>query len=82
MAKVKGPLLSESASGSIGPRLTFSKRASGSQVRYQKAQTDYENAARKVIRDNYRAALVLWNSMPCAERAYWDEIERTGYADV
>lgn len=82
MAKLKGPLLSLSASGSVGPRLTFSKRKSGSQARFQRAQKDYENAARKTQRDSYRLGIELWNYLPAAEKAYWDEIERKGYADV
>lgn len=36
--KVSAPLLSESASGSVGPFLTFSKRKSGQQVRFQTRQ--------------------------------------------
>lgn len=82
MAKLKGPLLSLSASGSVGPRLTFSERNSGPQARYQKAQKDYENAPRKTQRDAYRLGIELWNYLPDAEKAYWDEIERRGYADV
>lgn len=74
MAKITGPLFSISASGSIGPRLTYSKRTSGAQVRIQKAQKDYENTARKVVRDAYRAGLTLWGSMPQSEHNKWGDI--------
>lgn len=82
MAKITGPLFSTSASGSIGPRLTYSKRNSGAQVRLQKSQKDYESLPRKVVRDAYRAGLILWNSMPCLERRYWDIVERNGVVNV
>jgi len=82
MAKITGPLLSASASGSIGPRLTFSKRTTGQQVRYQRPQKDYENAARKIWRDAFRYGLILWRALPAIEKAYWDQIESKGYADV
>lgn len=82
MAKLKGPLFSLGAHGSVGPRLTFSSRTSGSQVRIQRAQKDYENTARQTVRDAYRWGIILWNSMPDAEKAYWTQVEKKGYADV
>jgi len=82
MARVRGPLLSESARGSFGPRLTFSDRKSGQQARYQRAQIDYENAPRKIQRDAFRNGITLWGSMPTNEKNYWNEIESKGYADV
>jgi len=82
MAKINGPLLSNTAHGSLGPRLTFSKRTTGQQVRYQRPQKDYENIARTIARDAFRYGLILWRALPAAEKAYWDEIESKGYADV
>jgi len=82
MAKLKSPLFSLSASGKVGEVLTFSERSGTHQVRYQRGQKDYENAARKAARDPFRWGIVLWNSMPKVEKDYWKEIERRGYADV
>jgi len=82
MAKLIGPLMSIEARGSVGPALTFSTRQSGPQVRFQKKQKDYENAARKTVRDAYRWGIELWNYLPDIEKAYWTEVERKGYADV
>ena len=82
MAKIVGPLFSNSAHGSVDRALTFSSRHSGEQVRFQKKQPDYENTARKTVRDAYSWGIVLWNSLPADEKAYWTEIERKGYADV
>lgn len=82
MAKTKGPLLSIEAHGSIGRELTFSTRRSGPQVRFQRKQKDYENAARETARNAYRYGIELWNYLPASEKALWTEIERKGYADV
>lgn len=82
MAKLNGPLLSLDAHGSVGRALTFSSRRSGAQVRFQKKQPDYENAARETVRNAYRWAIELWNYLPAAEKAYWTEIERKGYVDI
>lgn len=82
MAKLRGPLLSNDAHGSLGRALTYSSRRSGSQVRFQKKQPDYENAARKTVRDAYRWGIELWNYLPDVEKAYWTEVEKKGYADV
>lgn len=82
MAKLQSPLLSLQASGSIGKELTYSTRASGAQVRFQKKQKDFESVGRKVQRDAFRSGLVLWHALPFDEKEYWDQIEKRGYADV
>jgi len=82
MAKLKGPLFSNDAHGSIGRPLTYSSKRSGRQVRFQKKQPDYENTARKVVRDAYRLAIELWNYLPANEKAYWTEVEKKGYATI
>lgn len=82
MAKLKGPLFSLSASGRVGGVLTFSERKETHLVRYQREQKDYENTARKTARDPFRWGIVLWNSMPQAEKDYWKEIDRKGYVDI
>ena len=74
MAKVTGPLLSTSASGSIGPRLTYSKRASGAQVRIQRAQKDYENEARVKQRTRFFMAKEWWLDLSTAEKTEWEII--------
>jgi len=82
MAKLIGPLLSLAARGSLGAELTFSGRKSCAQVRFQKKQPDYENDARKIIRDAFRYGLILWNALPPVEQAYWTEMERFGFVYV
>jgi len=46
MARVSSPLFSKSASGSVSDVLTFSKRNSGQQVRFQKKQKDVSTVER------------------------------------
>jgi hypothetical protein len=72
MAKLKGPLLSETARGSFGPRLTFSRRPSGQQARYQRAQKDYENEARAAQRIKFFIAKNWWKQMTATEQAGFD----------
>jgi hypothetical protein len=75
MAKINGALMSNEASGSIAGNLTFSKRASGQQVRWQKkqeiiaptwAQTDQQSL--------YRLAYARWLAFTDEQRqAYNDD---------
>jgi len=74
MAKLKGPLLSLTARGSFGPRLTFSDRTSGQQVRYQRAQVDYENDARLQQRTRFFMAKEWWLDLTAAEKSEWETI--------
>ena len=69
MAKIEGPLLSMGASGSMGPRLTFSQRKSGQQVRFQRAQTDIVTSARATQRDYFKSAAGWWSEMTTAEKS-------------
>jgi len=68
MAKTESPLMSFSASGSIGQRLVFSERASGSQARFQRKQKDKITAPRIVERDRYSASVQTWNEMTFDEQ--------------
>ena len=69
MAKIEGPLLSMGASGSMGPRLTFSQRKSGQQVRFQRKQKDYVNTARTTQRGYFQTAAGWWSEMTTAEKS-------------
>lgn len=53
MAKLGGPLLSEMASGSVADFLTFSKRKTGQQVRWQKKQKDVLTILRFTQRNKF-----------------------------
>jgi len=83
MAKSKGPLFSENASGSVTPVLTFSLRNSGQQVRYQRKQKDKITAGRIPVRANYAVAVSAWNFMSDDEKSAWDSsasgLHMTGY---
>ena len=71
--KVKGPLFSLEASGSIGPHLTFSQRKSGQQVRHQKAQADVTTSDRTTQRDYFIEAYGKWNSLSSAQQGQWND---------
>lgn len=79
MVKITGPLHSDEASGTIADVLTFSKRSSGQQCRYQKKQKDVVTPDRIVQRTKFSLGLDLWKFMPSNEKNYWKEVEKYGF---
>jgi len=83
MAKVRGPLLSQTAQGSIHKNITFSVRKSGQQVRFQNKQSDVITSARIFHRSNYRLSVNAWNILNDAEKLDWKNLalrdHMTGY---
>ena len=73
MAKISGPLLSLAARGSVGPRLTFSRRTSGQQVRFQRTQSDVTTSARTIQRDFFDDAVEKWNSLSANDQQEWTD---------
>lgn len=63
MTKLVAPLCSFSARGTIAGNLTFSERASGSQVRWQRKQKDVVTAARTAQRTKFLEARDCWFSL-------------------
>lgn len=76
MAKIRGPLLSNDAHGSVGRALTFSSRRSGPQVRFQKKQTDVITPTRTTERDYFEEALGKWNTLTDDEKTQWDTFNK------
>lgn len=76
MAKLEGPLLSLSASGSIGSELTFSRRRTIKQVRYQKKQKDRVTPGRTTQRSLFAMGVNWWHQLTTDEQDEWDEIAR------
>jgi len=83
MPKLVRPLMSLKASGLIGPRLVFSERGSGSQVRVQNAQKDVITASRTTQRALYSSAVAAWNSLDDIIKAIYNSLSvslhMTGY---
>jgi len=73
MAKLKGPLMGESASGSVGEELTYSKRQSGNQVRFQKKQADVITTDRTTQRAYFIEAIEKWNSLTDEQQQEWND---------
>ena len=82
MAKSTGPLFSLEARGSVGECLTFSKRKSGQQVRFQRKQKDVITVDRTFQRAKFNLGLDLWRSLPDNEKQYWTEIEKYGFVNI
>ena len=83
MAKVRGPLLSLHAKGSIYENLTFSARATGQQVRSQRKQADVITPARTAHRQTFIAAKTAWHELSPAAKEEYNRATRgktmTGY---
>jgi hypothetical protein len=71
MAKCKGPLMSLGASGTVGRVLTFSRRSSGQQVRFQKKPSALETPARLVQRNKISVALQFWRFLTRHDHFLW-----------
>lgn len=71
MAKVHGPLFSNTASGSVGPVLTFSERKTCHQCRFQRKQKDVISVLRTAQRFKFSQGLILWQSLPQEEKDLW-----------
>lgn len=63
--------MSESASGTVAGMLTFSRRNSGNQVRFQKKQKDVITSARTLQRNKYKQAIAAWNELTGPQKAQW-----------
>jgi len=61
MVKLIGPLQSFEAWGSLKDNIVFSRRKSGSQVRYQRKQKDRITSARTAQRDKFSQATEMWS---------------------
>lgn len=71
MAKVTGPLMSMTARGTIGERLTFSVRKTGQQVRFQRSNIDANTFDQKTNRVVYQDAVAEWNLLSVEEKNIW-----------
>jgi len=74
MVRIKGPLFSEKASGSVTPCMTFSfRKNSGQQVRFQRKQKDVISASRTIQRNRYALLKNMWNCLPFSEKEVYNE---------
>lgn len=80
MAKTQGPLLSESASGTFGKVLTFSRKKFRQIVRFQRPPSDKKSLAQLFQRTSFSFGLLLWYSLPDEEKELWRDIARNGVA--
>jgi len=71
--KLKNPLMSISASGSIGKHITYSNRKNENQVRWQKKQVDYVNPTRSYARGNFKIASDWWALLTPTQKLMFDE---------
>ena len=75
MAKLQGPLLSVNAHGSIAKRITYSKRYTGNQVRFQRANKDANSTSQQTQRALFLEALGKWNELTDEQQELWNEYD-------
>ncbi len=84
MVRLTGPLHSDSASGRIGGRLTFSMRKGRAYARFQNAQADAGTDAQLAVRAIFIAAKNAWLALTDEEKAVYNKKAKytpmTGYA--
>lgn len=68
--------MSAKASGKIGERLVFSKRSSGQQARFQKAQKDKITEPRTIQRTFYSDTVLIWNKLSASEKLVYENLAK------
>jgi len=71
MAKVKTPLLSFSARGTIGGSLTFQRTLQGVKVYPYKKPTDRRSPSQLLRRSYFQTAITWWHTLTSSEQAEW-----------
>jgi len=72
MAKVKGPLFSLTAFGTVGNLLTY-RRTPGKVAAYVKpVPTDRESGCQLMQRASFASAVSAWGALPGASKAWWN----------
>lgn len=72
MVRIKSPLMSQKASGTIAGILTFSDRKTGPQARFQKKQKDKITVDRSTQRTLFNEAIGAWNLLNSNEKKEWN----------
>ena len=84
MGKLRNPLLSLRASGSIGRALTFVRRRGRNIVEAVPIPTNADSPPQKVWRPMFSKCIDLWHLLSAAEKQAWESAARplhmTGYA--
>ncbi|MBA7532642.1 hypothetical protein ES705_24868 [subsurface metagenome] len=84
MVKLKNPLLSLRASGTLGRALTFVRRRGRNIVEGMPTPTNADSPAQKVWRPMFSKCVDLWHLLSAAEKLAWESAARplhmTGYA--
>ncbi len=84
MAKLKNPLLSLRASGSLGQLLSFCRRKNANIVEKKPVPVDAATSAQLYHRNMFGLCVDLWHTLSDAEKAVWESAgtvrHMTGYA--
>ena len=73
MAKTKGPLMSISASGTIGKKLIYQKNIAGKYTRKYNKPSGTPSISQELIREYYEEGVENWKAFSDEERQEWNE---------
>ncbi len=73
MAKLKGPLFSVDAHGTLAGALTYSKRKIVKQVRFQKKQKDSVSVDRATNRTYFQEGIADWHTLTSGQQQEWND---------
>jgi len=71
MAKIRSPLFSVGASGTVGRKLTFRRTANGALAQATPTPTGPPTSAQLYERNRVREAADLWRTMDAPTKAIW-----------
>jgi len=73
MAKVKHPLMSIGASGSIGRAITFTKSRGVAICKGFSVSLDRESEEQLILRGVYSSGVVVWNGLSQPQKDVWND---------
>jgi len=73
MAKLKAPLYSQSAQGSLANLLEYSRRAGNNLIRLKQAPTDGNTALQQIERGYFALGAAAWRTLSNEEKALWHD---------
>ena len=75
MVKVKGPLFSLEAHGTLDDTLTYESGKYGYYVKANNFPTYSRSPAQGVIRDTFNWCISIWHALPSETKQYWHDHE-------
>jgi hypothetical protein len=82
MAKLKGPLFSVAAHGTVGKALTYSTIGSKTRGRYQRKTGTHTSEEQRMMREKFYVIQYLWKILTAPEKWAWEYAAQMGWVEV